>query len=321
MAATTLVTRLAAGGIALLAVVAGAGCNAPDSGLSGQIRVDGSSTVFPIAEAVAEEFSKVARGVRVNVGLSGTGGGFEKFCRGEIQVSDASRPIKASEVDACAKNGISDILEIQVAIDALTVAVNPKNTWATCVTPAELALLFRDGGARKWSDVNPSWPNEQIAFYYPGADSGTFDYFREAIITQGGLDKEAKHRGDGTASEDDNILLKAVEGDRDAIAYFGFAYAQEAGNKAKLLEVDAGKGCVKPSTATATDGTYTPLSRPLFIYTRTSLLAERPEVARFVEFFLEANGDLVPEVGYVSMPDEVLRAQQAKIAPYAERRP
>lgn len=305
----------------LLLAFALAGCNGPGGDLTGQIRIDGSSTVFPISEAVAEEFSKIARGVHVNVGLSGTGGGFEKFCRGEIQVSDASRPMKNSERGACAANGITDILEIQVAIDALTVAVSPKNTWVNCVTPRELHLLFKDGGAKRWSDVNPQWPSDAIEFYYPGADSGTYDYFKEAIVTLGGVDKNARHRGDGTASEDDNILLKAVESDRQAIAYFGFAYLQEAGKNIKALQIDNGGGCVAPSVATAADGSYSPLSRPLYIYTRESLLRERPELLRFVEFYLDANKDLVPEVGYVSMPEPTLREQREKIAPFKARQP
>ncbi len=284
--------------------------------LSGEVRIDGSSTVFPISEAVAEEFSKVAKNVKANVAFSGTGGGFEKFCRGEIQVSDASRPIKQSEKDACAKNNITDVVELQVAIDALTVVVNPSNTWAKCVTPVQLQKLFKDGGATKWSDIDPAWPAENIKFFYPGTDSGTFDYFKEAIITLEGKDKVTKHRGDGTASEDDNVLLTAVEKDKNAIAYFGFAYYEEAGKKLKALEIDNGAGCVPPTSANALSGKYAPLSRPLFIYTREALLKERPEVLGFVKFYMDNVKKLVPDVGYVSMPDATLKTQQDKLTPF-----
>jgi phosphate transport system substrate-binding protein len=304
-------------GLVVCIAAAGAACGGDDDGggtrygsLSGNIRVDGSSTVFPISEAVAEEFSLVARRVRVNVGLSGTGGGFEKFCRGEIQVSDASRSIKASEVQACADEGITDIVELEVAIDALTVAINRDNTWATCLTPAQLHYLFKDGGARKWSDIDPSWPARSIQFFYPGADSGTFDYFDEKIIGE-----DARHRGDGTASEDDNVLLKAVASDKNAIAYFGFAYYQEAGEDVKAVEVDDGGGCVPPTVETAVDGSYSPLSRPVFIYTRESLVRDRPEIAAFIEFYLDSLEILVPEVGYITMSESTLAAQRAKIAP------
>lgn len=278
--------------------------------LSGQIRIDGSSTVFPISEAVAEEFSRVSD-VRVNVAFSGTGGGFEKFCRGEIQVSDASRPMKDGEREACRDKGIDDVVEFQVAIDALTVVINPANQWAACLRPDQLQELFRDGGAKKWSDVDSSWPDEDIDFYYPGADSGTFDYFNEAIIG-----KEANHRGDGTASEDDNILLKAVEEDRNAIAYFGFAYFKEAGDQLRAVSIDDGAGCVSPSAETVLAGTYTPLSRPLFMYTRESLLRDRPEVAGFTSFYLDSASTLVPEVGYIEMDETTFAAQVSKLEPF-----
>ena len=286
--------------------------------LSGDIRIDGSSTVFPISEAVAEEFSKVAKNVRANVAFSGTGGGFEKFCRGEIEVSDASRPIKDSEKEACAKSNITDIVELQVSIDALSVVINPSNTWATCMTPEQLQLAFKDGGAKKWSDIDPSWPADDIKFFYPGADSGTFDYFKEAIIDgYGGKDAGAKHRGDGTASEDDNVLLRAVEGDKNAIAYFGFAYFQEAGKELKAVEVnDKGAGCVGPSIETALAGEYTPLSRPLFIYTRESLLKEKEHVLGFIKFYLDNTNELSEEVGYVPMSDDLWKQQEAKIAAF-----
>ncbi len=282
------------------------------SSLSGEIRIDGSSTVFPIAEAMAEEFGYVSD-VRVNVAFSGTGGGFEKFCRGETQISDASRPIKDSEREACAENGIDDIVEIQVAIDALTVMIHPENDFAQCMTVAELNQAFRADGAKKWSDIRSDWPDDDIIAYYPGADSGTFDYFNEAIIEEF---EGSTHRGDGTPSEDDNILALGIGRDKNAIGYFGFAYFLEAGQSLQAVSVDDGDGCVAPSFEAALAGEYTPLSRPLFIYTRAGLLSERPEVAGFVQFFLEQTDAIVPEVGYVTMPADLLAAQFAKIAPY-----
>ncbi len=281
--------------------------------LGGEIRVDGSSTVFPISEAVAEEFSQIAD-TRVNVAFSGTGGGFEKFCRGETQISDASRPIKQAELDACAANDIDDVVEVQVAIDALTVMVNPANDWVTCMTVDELHQAFKGDGAQRWSDIRPEWPDEPLITYYPGTDSGTFDYFVEAIIE--GVDKEADHRGDGTASEDDNVLAQGIAGDRTSIGYFGFAYFLEAGSALKAVEVDGGEGCVAPSFEAALDGSYQPLARPLFIYTRESFLEERPEVLGFVKFYLDSLDELVPEVGYVTMPADLYQQQVAKIAPF-----
>jgi phosphate transport system substrate-binding protein len=286
--------------------------------ISGEVRVDGSSTVFPISQAVAEEFSKVAKNVRANVALSGTGGGFEKFCRKDIQVSDASRPINQKEKDACAANGIpnDDIVEIQVAIDALTVVVNPQNTWAKCLTTEQLQLAFKNGGASKWSDLDPSWPNDTIKFYFPGADSGTFDYFKEAIKLRGEASKEPAHRSDGVASEDDNVLVQGIEGDKNAIGYFGFAYYEEAGKKLKAVEVDGGKGCVAPTFDAALKGEYTPLSRPLFIYTTKTFLTERKDVLGFVKFYVDNMNALAEEVGYISLPEDLLNAQKGKVEPF-----
>jgi phosphate transport system substrate-binding protein len=283
--------------------------------LSGEIRIDGSSTVFPISEAMAEEFRSAAPDVRVNVAFSGTGGGFELFCRGEIQVADASRPINEEEVQACADAGIDDVVEVRVATDALAVVVNPENTWATCMTVDQLYTAFNSEGATTWADIDPSWPNDEIVFYYPGTDSGTFDYFVEAVIEEVGGETGA-HRGDGTASEDDNVLALGVEGDTNAIGYFGFAYFQGAGDAIAAVEVDGGAGCVAPSLETALDGTYRPLSRPLFIYTRESYLAENPEVLGFVHFYLANANVISEEVGYVPLPEDALNAQVDKIEPY-----
>ena len=294
----------------------------PDySKLSGEVRVDGSSTVFPISQAVAEEFSKVAKNVRANVALSGTGGGFEKFCRKEIQVSDASRPINQKEKDACAAAGIpaTDIVEVQVAIDALTVVVNPQNTWAKCMTTAQLTRAFQKDGATKWSDIDPTWPAVNIKFYFPGADSGTFDYFKEAAKLRGEASKEPPHRADGTASEDDNVLVRGIEGDKNSIGYFGFAYYENEGKKLKAVEVDGGAGCVAPSFDAALKGTYKPLSRPLFIYTTQTLMKEKPEVAAFVNFYTSNMAKLAKEVGYVSLPADLVKAQQDKVAAFAPK--
>ncbi len=329
-------TGLAAGAIAatMLAAACGGDDDDDDTGetpgatsqaggidyskLDGEVSVDGSSTVFPISEAVAEEFTKVARGVQTKVALSGTGGGFEKFCRQEIDVSDASRPINQKEKDACASAGIpnSDIVELQVAIDALTVVVSPQNTWAKCMTTAQLTKAFQNGGASKWSDIDPSWPAENIKFYYPGADSGTFDYFKEALKLRGEASKEPSHRSDGTSSEDDNVLVRGLEGDKNAIGYFGLAYYLGEGQKLKAVEVDGGKGCVAPSFDTALNGTYTPLSRPLFVYSAGTIFKEKPEVLGFLDYYLKNTNQLSKEVGYVSLPDALLKEQQDKLAPF-----
>ena len=284
--------------------------------LSGEINIDGSSTVYLISAAMAEEFNAVAGDVLVNVASSGTGGGFEKFCAGEIKVSDASRPIKQDEIDACADNGIEDIVELQVAIDALTVMVHPDNDFVECLTVQQLHDIFRTDGFTNWNDVDPAFPDEEIAWYYPGTDSGTFDYFVEAIIE--GVDDTATHRGDGTSSEDDNILAQGIEGDENAIGYFGFAYYQEAGQELKAVAIDTGEGCVEPSFDNALDGSYAPLSRPLFIYTREEFLFGHPDdpVLGFVNFYLESVDAIVPEVGYVSMSEDLLAEQTAKLAEF-----
>jgi phosphate transport system substrate-binding protein len=282
--------------------------------LSGEIESDGSSTVYPITSAMAEEFAAEAPDVLVNVAFSGTGGGFERFCAGEIQVANASRPIDEDEVQLCAEGGIpeAEIVDIQVGIDALTVMVHPDNDFVECLTLEQLNTIFKTGGATNWNEVDPSFPDQSIAWYYPGTDSGTFDYFVEAVIEE--LDEAGTHRGDGTSSEDDNILAQGIEGDANAIGYFGFAYFQEAGQNLKAVQIDAGEGCVEPSSETALDGSYY-LSRPLFIYTSETLLGQ-PEVAGFVNFYLENVEAIVPEVGYVQLPEDLFQEQVAKIEPF-----
>jgi phosphate transport system substrate-binding protein len=270
-----------------------------DAAAQQTIKLDGSSTVFPISEAVAEEFQIARRGkVRVTVGISGTGGGFKKLCRGEIDISDASRPISRTEMDACAKAGIQYI-ELPVAYDALTVAINPKNTWVDTLTVAELKKMWEpaaQGKVMTWKDVNPQWPARPLKLYGPGADSGTFDYFTEATVG-----KAKSSRGDFTASEDDNVLVQGVEADAHALAYFGYAYYAPNAAKMKAVKIVNAKGqAVGPSPQSVLDGSYEPLSRPVFIYV-SKAAAQRAEVREFVEFYLTKGTPLVEEVKYVPL--------------------
>lgn len=286
-----------AAALAALLIVACGDNSEGGSGLSGTIVGDGSSTVFPISEAVAEEFGKVEPDVRVVVGISGTGGGFKKFCNGETDFSDASRPVKDSEREACANNGI-EFVEFQVAFDGLSVMVNPKNDFVECLTVDELKRIWEPGSTvDSWNDVRPEWSDESIALYGPDTDSGTFDYFTEVIVGE-----EDASRPDYTASADDNVLVQGIAGDEDALGYFGYAYYVENSAKLKLVAVDGGQGCVAPSRETILDGTYSPLSRPLFVYVRKDAL-EQPEVAEFMHFYLTEGRPLVAEVGYVEAPE------------------
>ena len=266
--------------------------------LSGSINGDGSSTVFPITEAVAEEFG-LENDVDVTVGISGTGGGFEKFCNGETDFSNASRAIEEDEIQACSDAGI-EYVEFQVAYDGISIAVNPNNDFAECVTVEQLnAMWMPESTVNNWNQVDPEFSDEDLSLYGPGTDSGTFDYFTAEINGE-----EGASRSDYTASEDDNVLVQGVAGDDNALGYFGYAYYIENEDQLKVLGVDGGDGCVTPTPETIADGSYTPLSRPLYVYVTADSLT-RPEVAEFMRFYLTEGPALAEDVGYVAAPDEV----------------
>lgn len=288
-------TKLTAWGVGA-AVAATFTFTAPVQAAVDIIEIDGSSTVYPITEAVAEEFQKET-GIKVTVGVSGTGGGFKKFCRGDTVISDASRPIKAKEIKKCKEAGI-EFIEIPVAFDALTVVVNPQNDWAKEMTPEELKMMWEpeaQGKVTNWNQVRAGFPDVPLKLYGPGADSGTFDYFTEAII------KESKAiRGDFTASEDDNVLVQGVAGDKGGIGYFGLAYFEENKDKLTGVKIKNAQGeFVEPSVANAANGKYNPLSRPLFIYLNATKAAFDPKVKKFVDFYLKHAAKMSAEVGYV----------------------
>src|SRR5262245_29599015 len=265
------------------------------------VKIDGSSTVFPITEAVAEDFQRSTKGkVKVTVGISGTGGGFKKFCRGETDISDASRPILKSEMEACKAAGVQ-YYELPIAYDALTIGVKPQNDWVKTLTPADLKKMWDPTAQNKvktWKQVNPAWPDQPLKLFGPGADSGTFDYFTEAING-----KAKASRGDYTASEDDNTLVQGVINNKNALGYFGYAYYVANKDKMTAVGVDGGKGAILPSLEHVSDGSYNPLSRPLFWYVRDTAM-QRPEVKEFVEFMLTKGAPLVSEVGYLPLPDK-----------------
>ena len=270
------------------------------------ITLDGSSTVFPIAEAVAEEFGKANPDMRTpTVGISGTGGGFQKFCRGEADISNASRPIRPAEIAACRMAGV-EYIEVPVAYDGLAIVVNPKNTWATTITVAELKTLWSpeaQGKVMRWNQVRASWPNREIHLFGAGVDSGTYDYFTEATVG-----KEGASRGDFTSSEDDNVIVQGVASDELALGFLPLAYVEANRDKLKIVPVDDGTadngaGPIIPSAQTVRDGTYQPLSRPLFIYVSRKA-ADRPEVQQFVEMFF-SRIDLVQEVGYIELTPQI----------------
>ena len=298
-----LVALLAAGSLALIGFACGGGGGTGPGGQSAVIKVDGSSTVFPITEAVAEEFQKEKPGVKVTVGISGTGGGFKKFVRGEIDVTDASRPILAEEMAQAKANGI-EFIELPIAYDALTVVVSNQNNWVTSMTVDELKKIWEPGAQGKithWNQVRPEWPNEKIALFGAGADSGTFDYFTEAIVG-----KAKASRGDYTASEDDNVLVQGVEGNKFALGYIPYAYYAPHSNRMKAVAIQWEKNKVKepvlPSPENLLAGTYNPLARPLFIYVSRKSL-DKPEVKDFVDFYLKSVKTLATEVKYVPLTD------------------
>jgi phosphate transport system substrate-binding protein len=285
-----------------------------DKQAGGTIKVDGSSTVFPITEAVAEEYQKQDKGVRVTVGISGTGGGFKKFCGSETDISDASRPIKPSEVELCKKNGVAYV-ELPVAFDGVTIVVNPKNDWVKHITVAELKRMWQPEAQAKvtrWNQVRSDWPDRPLRLYGAGVDSGTYDYFTEAIVG-----KEHSSRGDFTSSEDDNVLVQGVASDENALGFMGYAYYEQSKGKLKALPVDDekpdnGAGPIAPSVETVRTATYQPLSRPVFIYVSTKSV-ERREVSAFIQFYLTNAAKLTREVGYIPLPDRAYELAKVRV--------
>ena len=274
---------------------------------SGTIEADGSSTVGPLAQVAAEKFSAANSGTTVNVGVSGTGGGFARFCNGETDLSNASRPIKDEEKAACEKKGIT-YKELVVANDGISLVVNNDNTWATCLTVEQLGMIWgSDSKLKSWKEVDPAFPDQEIKLYGPGTDSGTFDFFTGKINGT-----EGASRSDYSASEDDNTTVSGVEGDKGALGYFGLSYAEENATKLKLIGIDSGKGCVKPSTATVQDGTYTPLSRPLFVYVKDES-AKREEVKKFLTYWIDNAATLAKDAKFVPLTAEQLVTAKAEL--------
>ncbi len=286
--------RYALAGVVTAAMAAGITAPSAFSQGSNVVLIDGSSTVFPISEAMAEDFMADNRGTQVTVGVSGTGGGFKKFCAGEIDVTGASRPIKQEEKDACAAAGI-EYIEVPVATDALTVVINNENTWAETMTTEQLKMLWEpaaEGTITRWKQIDPKWPDQPINLFGPGTDSGTFDYFTDEIVGE-----EGASRADYTASEDDNLLVQGVSSDPFALGYFGLAYYLENEETLKAVAVNG----VLPTPANVENGTYVPLSRPLFMYVKKSSLDDNAQVRSFMEYVLDNAPEIVPEVGYVPL--------------------
>jgi phosphate transport system substrate-binding protein len=284
-----------------------------DTGLTGSINIDGSSTVFPITEAVAEEFQKIQPGVKVSVALSGTGGGFKKFARAETDINDASRPIKSAEDSLAKVNNVGHV-ELIVAYDGMAVVVNPENTWCNDMTVAELKMLWEpeaQGKITKWNQIRPEWPDAEIHLFGAGVESGTYDYFTEVIVG-----KSHSSRGDFTASEDDNVLVQGVSSDKNALGFFGMAYFESNREKLKEIGIDDGidengKGPILPTLETVKNKSYSPLGRPLFIYVN-STAAQRPEVQAFIRFYLDNTNALSEEVGFIPLTEEETTAVKAK---------
>jgi phosphate transport system substrate-binding protein len=279
-----------------------------DPNLSGAVRIDGSSTVYPLSALAAEDFMAANPGVQVTVASSGTGGGFEKFCRGETDANDASRPIKDEEAAACAEAGV-EFAALTVATDALTVVVNKENTWATCLTVEELAKIWApDSKVANWNEVRADFPNEPLKLFGPGTDSGTFDYFTDEINGE-----EGASRADYTPSEDDNVIVQGVSGSKGGLGYFGFTYYEENADKLTAVEIDGGAGCVAPSVETARDGSYSPLARPLFIYPSKQALTQ-PQVKAFFDFYVANNASIAEGALYIPLSDEAEAQLQADYA-------
>lgn len=288
-------------------LIAACGGNSTNQGnkLAGDIKIDGSSTVYPITEAAAEEFRFEQPEVKVTIGISGTGGGFKKFGRGETDISDASRPIKQKEIDLCKENNIIYV-DLKVAFDGLAVLINPENDWVDHFTVEELKKIWEpnaQGVIMKWNQIRPEWPDEEIHLFGPGVASGTYDYFTEAVVGESG-----SSRGDFTASEDDNVLVQGIAGDKYGLGFFGLAYYEENKDKLSLVAVDGGHGPVFPSLETVSNGTYSPLSRPLFVYVN-SKAAAREEIQEFIRFYLDNAPELTKDVGYVPLPTEEYQKQ------------
>jgi phosphate transport system substrate-binding protein len=272
-----------------------------EGSVSGEVIVDGSSTVQPLTAAAGELYAEEAAGVNVSVATSGTGGGFEKFCQGQTDISNASRAIEADEIAICEQNGVT-YTELQVAADALTVVASTDNEFLECLTTAELKTLWApeaEGTITSWNQVNPEFPSEPIELYGPGTDSGTFDYFTDAINGE-----EGASRSDYNASEDDNTIVQGVGGSPNALGYFGFSYFEENADTLNAVEVDGGSGCVAPSAETAQDGTYAPLARPLFIYVSNKAAADKPQVAGFVDFYAQNSTAIAEAAQFIPLNEE-----------------
>lgn len=299
-----------------------ASCGSKESGsesdstqIEGEVKVDGSSTVYPITEAIAEEFRAEQPDVRVTVGVSGTGGGFKKFCRGEIDINDASRPIKEKEAGNCQESNLKYV-ELTVAYDGLAVVINPENDWVDHFTVEELKKIWEPGAQEtitKWSQIRPEWPDEEFSLYGPGVASGTYDYFTEAIVGESG-----SSRGDYTASEDDNVLVQGISGDKNAIGFFGLAYYQENQKSLKLIPVKNDGEPILPTLETVKSGEYAPLSRPVFIYVSDAGI-KRPAVKAFVDFYLQNAADLVQDVGYIPLPQEEYKKEISELESFANQ--
>lgn len=293
-----------------LAACGGGESGGGDSDLTGTILIDGSSTVAPLMTLAAEDFQNANSGVQVTVGTSGTGGGFEKFCAGETDISNASRPIKDSEKEACAAAGI-EYIEMIVANDALSVVVNTDNDWVTCLTVEQLKTMWSpdsEGSVDNWNQIDPSFPDQALTLFGAGTDSGTFDYFTKAINGE-----EGASRTDYNPSEDDNVTVQGVRGDLGALGYFGFSYLEENLDSVKAVEVDGGSGCVAPSAEAVQDGTYSPLARPLYIYVAKTAAA-RPEVKAFAQYFFDNQDDLTEEALFVGLDDAQRAVEEANLA-------